>query len=124
MKTESWLKANPFRHMLLTCRARAAKTGRSCTITENDLRRIWPPDGKCPALGVAMPLPGTRNSKKQGPRPDSPTVDRIDNSRGYEPDNIIFICWLANRIKTTANSEQVAAVAVWLSKLEQLKALL
>lgn len=123
-QARSWQRANPFRFWLLSLRARAAKAGRACTVTEDDLRAAWPRDGKCPALGVPLALPGAdRGTSRQGPRPDSATVDRIDNSRGYEPGNIAIISWHANRIKSAATASEIQAVAAWLTRKEQLLAL-
>ena len=40
-------------------------------------------------------------------RPNSPSLDRIDSSRGYHWDNIQVISFLANRIKTNATPEEL-----------------
>lgn len=47
---------------------------------------------------------------------DSPAVDRIDNTRGYTPDNCWVISMLANRIKTNASVEQIEVLAANLRK--------
>lgn len=36
-----------------------------------------------------------------GKNPWAPSIDRIDNSRGYTPDNIRVVCWIFNLSKST-----------------------
>lgn len=38
------------------------------------------------------------------------SLDRIDSSRGYEPDNIQLACWYANRLKLTYGNEELVAI--------------
>lgn len=38
---------------------------------------------------------------------DRPTIDRIDNSKGYEPHNIWIISYRANTVKNHLNPEQL-----------------
>ena len=73
-------------------------------ITSEYIKSIWPKDNKCPALGIKF---------KQGVGKSidsSPTLDRIDNSKGYIKGNVQIVCSLANRIMTSATPEQVIQV--------------
>lgn len=113
-QSREWQARNPWRFLWLAARRRAKATGRSFSITVSDIAELWPADGKCPALGIDLASPAAnRGTTKQGPRPDSVTLDRIDNALGYEKGNIALISWKANRIKEAASPEELAAVARW-----------
>ena len=73
-------------------------------LTKQYLKDIYPEDNKCPALGIEFKL-GT-----EGGRATSPSVDRIDNSKGYIKGNIIWVSSLANMIMTSATPQQVLDV--------------
>ena len=53
----------------------------------------------CPVLGI----PIFSNSTHFGP--NSPSIDRIDNSKGYVKGNICVISWRANTLKNNGNIE-------------------
>lgn len=50
---------------------------------------------------------------------NSPTIDRIDNAKGYTKDNIIVVSWKANNIKGFATIEELAEVVYFYGKLRQ-----
>jgi hypothetical protein len=51
-------------------------------------------------IPLTCPVYGIKLDRFAGPRADSkPSLDRVDNSRGYTPDNIRVISWAANRDK-------------------------
>ena len=79
-----------------------------------DVLKIWPEDGMCPALGIRLSL------LKEG-RTHSPSIDRIDSSKGYTPDNIQVISTLANRMKQNATPDQLKAFAEWVLSQEGTK---
>lgn len=65
----------------------------------------------CPALGFELtPVYQSRkeNSFKSSER--SPSIDRIDNSKGYTPDNIRVISARANHLKSNGTLEEIRAV--------------
>jgi hypothetical protein len=70
----------------------------------------------CPLLGIKIE---TRKAGK-GAQDCSPSLDRIDNTKGYEKENVWVISWLANRMKNTASNEQLLTFAInvqrWLGK--------
>lgn len=51
----------------------------------------------------------------KGKRPFGPTVDRIDSSRGYEPDNIQLVCNIYNYAKNEFSDSDVLLFANALS---------
>lgn len=64
------------------------------TITIEDLKRIYnEQDGKCYWLGIPMSLEDLFVSHS----PFAPSVDRIDNQKGYHSDNIVLATRFANK---------------------------
>lgn len=78
---------------------RARKRGIEFTITRDDIKI---PEF-CPILGIKINTLG-RGRMQQ----DSPSLDKMDPSKGYTPDNIWVISWRANRMKSDASPEELA----------------
>jgi hypothetical protein len=97
------------RHSLETIRARAKRMGIDFDLEYNDL--IVPE--KCPVFGYI--LERTVYSEKKN-RHLSPSVDRIDPSKGYTKNNIQIISNLANVMKHDATPEQLIMFANWVLK--------
>jgi hypothetical protein len=53
---------------------------------------------------------------KKGPRPDAPSLDKIDPKLGYVPGNIQVISHKANAMKWDATREELRAFAKWVLK--------
>ena len=67
----------------------------------------------CPVLGLVLEY----NSGK-GARSDcSPSIDRIDSSKGYVLDNIHILSWRANRIKNDSTPEELQKIASYMLNL-------
>lgn len=64
----------------------------------------------CPILGI--PLSQVQGSP--GGRPGSPSIDRIDNTKGYTKDNIQIISHLANQMKSHASPKELVRFAKWI----------
>lgn len=79
--------------MWRSAKIRANKSNMSFTITPDDI--IIPE--RCPLLNI--PIFPSKNT----PTENSPTLDRIDNSKGYSPENIWVISYKANRTKSNLN---------------------
>jgi hypothetical protein len=100
-------KPNPVaKSLYINAKARAKKLGREFTITIEDI--IVPP--LCPVFGVPM----ERALGSIGAGEHSPTLDRIDSSRGYSADNIEVISYKANRLKSNGNLEDFRAIVRYL----------
>lgn len=87
---------------------RCKETGREFSIEVSD---IDIPD-ICPILGIELNM----NSGKSGAYRNSPSLDRIDNSRGYTKDNIQVVSQLANAMKCHASNEELHKFAQWVLK--------
>jgi hypothetical protein len=67
----------------------------------------------CPVLGIPIMM-GTNEGMKTGPSPYSPSVDRIDNTKGYIKGNVQVISHKANTMKNSATPEQLIKFANWI----------
>lgn len=59
----------------------------------------------CPVLGIELNTLATRAGLDH-----APTVDRLDNTRGYVKDNICIISFRANAIKRDATLAELEAI--------------
>jgi len=89
-------------------KVRCKLSGREFNILPED---IIIPD-KCPILGIELNM----NSGKSGAYRNSPSLDRIDNLKGYTKDNIQVISQLANAMKCHATKEELVMFAQWVLK--------
>lgn len=71
----------------------------------------------CPILGVPLVIHRGHGSLKGG-QPNSPSLDRIDNAKGYVRGNVIVVSYRANRIKCDATVNELEALAAFYRKLE------
>ena len=90
-------------------RQRALQSGVPFELTVEDVKALYPADGKCPVLGV----PFRRFLGKQGSAPDSATLDRIAPELGYVLGNVLVVCSRANRVHSDANVKEMFAVAAF-----------
>jgi len=110
-KTSRWEKANPVmtQTMYMTCaaRARAKKKGLPFDIDAAHLRSIA--TDICPVLGMKLEWSTLRG---HGSKlfPNSPSLDRIDPSKGYVKGNVWIISHKANTIKSNASHEELKLV--------------
>ena len=91
-----------FKYRLRGLKNRAKSGGKEFNLDEEYLRTIYPEDGKCPALGIKFELEK---------RDSTPSLDRIDNSRGYVKGNVQWVSLKANCIMNNATPEEVMKVA-------------
>ena len=97
--------------MLLNASKQRAKTkNRVHTITVDDIKSLYPIDGKCPVFGFDLMF------NDSGFRENSPSIDRIDSTEGYTVDNIQIISWKANRIKAYATVEELEIVIAFMKQ--------
>jgi len=107
---------DPARFLHDRARGRSRSSGLEFSITVQDVRDVWPKDGKCPALQeVLVPNIGAEGKDGQS-APYSPSLDRLNPSQGYVRGNIAVISQLANSIKSyTQDAAQVFKVAQWMA---------
>lgn len=76
----------------------------------------------CPILGIPLYFACEEvGSKANRWNEHTPSIDRIDSSRGYTPDNIVVVSWRANRIKCDATVEELRRIYEFYQQLEAAK---
>lgn len=86
-------------YMLRNTRFMAKRRGIPCSLHYFDFEI----PKYCPILGIPL----TYMSESDGNSPSHATIDRIDNSKGYEKGNVIVISRLANAMKNSANFDLI-----------------
>ena len=97
---------DPRGYLLARARERSKHKGWEFSITKEDI--VIPE--KCPLLGIII-IPKAKD------RCHSPSLDRIDSSRGYTPDNIQVISSRANTLKNNASLQELELLVENLKKL-------
>lgn len=64
----------------------------------------------CPVLGLKLKF-GADRAYGNNATDDSPSVDRIDPTKGYTKDNIVIVSWRANRIKGNASFDELKKIS-------------
>lgn len=95
-------------------RQRANKVGRECTIKPDDIKV---PE-KCPILGIPL-FEGKGGGREAGwTNNNAPSLDRIDNDKGYTPDNVCVISRMANTLKGSGDIKSLLAIVAFLAEIE------
>ena len=107
---QKYMELDPRRKMVYAARNRACMGGLECTITVDDI--VIPET--CPVLGIPLfaRIGAGRSSRDQVE--NSPSLDRIDNSKGYIPNNIAVISMRANMIKNNATLAELKAIVAYM----------
>ena len=100
-KYRNWLEADSRRRVLRAAMNSAKRRNIEINIKYDDI--VIPK--KCPLLGI--PIIHGVGAKHD----NSPSVDRIDNNKGYVKGNIWVISEKANRMKTDADPKEIAVFA-------------
>lgn len=85
--------------LLQLAKDRAKRKNIEFSITEADLVSVT----HCPLLGIEISF----DNRGSGGKPNSPSIDRINPSKGYVPGNVWVISAKANRIKSDATPDEL-----------------
>ena len=102
---------------LLTVRGRARRNNWKFNLDDDYLLSIYPKDNKCPATGVDL-IWGDRG-KQADNRYNSPSLDRINPSKGYVKGNVVWVSNKVNTIKNDVDTKTLMKVAKFYSDLER-----
>lgn len=100
-------RRNPSEHLHATAKTRAKRAGREFNIEVSDV--IVPEF--CPVLGMKLQRAEGRSFRSKDA---SPSLDRIDSSKGYVKGNIRVISWRANIVKGDATMAEIEAVVAYM----------
>ena len=82
---------NSLKGIWQAAKRRAAKNGIEFSITEQDIADVW--RDTCPIFGITL----KRNQERA--KDNSPSLDRINNDKGYVPGNIAIVSQKFNTMK-------------------------
>lgn len=106
----SYRKRNPEKILFRAAKNRALKRNIEFNIDVEDIKI---PEF-CPILNIK--LINHLGEGAHGGKYDSPSIDRIDNEKGYIKGNIQVISNMANSMKFSATKEQLKLFANWINK--------
>ena len=95
--------------MLNNSKQRAKRAGLEHTLTIDD---IVIPDF-CPVLGIKLETGNRKNHY------NAPSIDRIDNTKGYIKENIVVVSTRANLLKSDATINELVMVAKFYNELKE-----
>ena len=99
-RNKTKIKTNVYKYRLvMSAKHRANKRGLPFDLTTKDIRI----PALCPVLGIPL-IQGGRTG-------NSPSLDRIDNTKGYTKDNIVMVSLRVNRLKNDATLEELRKIA-------------
>lgn len=101
--TRRYRDASLVARLLASCKNRARQLGVAFSLTAGDL--VIP--ARCPVLGIPLQTEYAERTD------NTPSVDRIDPRGDYVPTNVAVISWRANRLKSDATLEELAAVVAF-----------
>lgn len=97
-KQREYLASSPrvkIKNLLRLAKKRALEKNIEFDVSIDDLS----PNEFCPLLGIRI----NYAASGRGAVDESPSLDRIDNSKGYVKGNVWIVSWRANRIKSNAS---------------------
>lgn len=90
-------RSDPIQMILWAAKTKCRKRGIEFSIDRSDL--AMPPC--CPLLGIPLYVAHGRRG------PNSPSIDRIDPSKGYIKGNVWIVSWRANHLKSNGTLEEL-----------------
>ncbi len=92
----------------------ARRNGKLVTITESEiLDQLKKQNYQCYYSGIELDL--------KSPRLKSPSIDRLDNSKGYEPGNVVICLFGINQAKSTMSEsdflEMCESIVNWKNRI-------
>ena len=103
-KKKEYYNNNLPQQLLSFARRRSLKNNIEFSITKQDIINIFPKNNCCPIFKTKF----TVGNKIHCPK--SATLDKIDNSKGYTPNNIHIISYKANQIKNNATLNEIITI--------------
>ena len=84
--------SQPHVRLFHLARRRAEKRNIEFSLTKDLIKQKFPKDNICPV--TKKPFEYDAKNRNQ-----NPTIDRIDNNKGYTKDNIVIVSYIVNKIK-------------------------
>lgn len=105
LKAKLERRSNTARFLWNSAKIRAKKYGMEFDLSKDDV--VIP--ANCPVLGIPLFVSDKLSN-------NSPSLDRIDNSKGYVKGNVCVISWRANNLKSDATLEELEKICTYLKQ--------
>ncbi len=93
-------------------KARAKRNGIPFDLTHSDISDLTMPI-TCPVLGIPL-------RQERGRQTDnSVSIDRIDSTQGYTPDNVVIVSWKVNRLKSNASLDEMRKMVTFYESIAE-----
>jgi hypothetical protein len=96
---------HPWKYLLASAKARAKENSLAFDLTNEWAAKRW--TGHCEITNIKFGING-----KRGPFPYSPSIDRVDPSKGYTQDNARFVLWGCNALKGVGTDADMLQIAI------------
>lgn len=110
---QGYRKAHPEANMLVQIRNRCIRSGITFNLTIEDCKI----PKVCPVLGILLVSGQVRVSGMHAD--NTPSMDRIDPTKGYVKGNVRVISWRANHLKNNATRQELEAIIEYMRSHEE-----
>jgi len=86
-------------------KSRSKKKNLEFNLTIEYLESIYPKNNMCPLLNIPL------DWKSSYKHPSTPSLDRIDSSKGYIKGNVQWVSWRANQLMSNATPDELLMLA-------------
>lgn len=101
-------KLSCIRKYYLSIVSRSKRKNWKLILSLQDLKDIWDKqNGKCYYTGINLKLPKNSSGFKNLVSPWKTSVERLDSSKQYTKDNVVFCCFMANVCKNRFSKEEM-----------------
>ena len=103
-RRKDWADKNVEKRLLKSAKGRSKREGIFFKLQSEDIAVPV----KCPILDIKI-----KTNNRDLPKYNSPSLDRINNNRGYTKNNVQVISYKANTMKGDANPKELLKFAYW-----------
>lgn len=104
---QAWRESTPASALLYSCRKSAKARGFECFLTLEQVVELARPM-VCSVTRLPLRWDKIGDSFRN---PWAPSIDRLDNSRGYQPDNVRLVCCAFNIMRSDFSDDVVRTLA-------------
>jgi hypothetical protein len=103
-RRREWADKNVEKRLLKSAKGRSKREGIYINLQPEDIKVPI----KCPILDIKL-----KTNNRDRPKYNSPSLDRINNNRGYTKTNVQVVSYQANTMKGDATPKELLKFAYW-----------